>query len=141
MTQRQPVAAFFPRKNRADLDYRQGLVSAVSERDGAGFAERWCARDRGSPAARCRCGRRICRRAVDHGGEPAQAGLRDFPQHQVVGGGPGVAPGLAARLLAGQPQRPLLIGVIDVPDPGDHGLAAHDLRREIAATLTMRSNT
>ena len=51
MTQRQPVAAFFPRKNRADLDYRQGLVSAVSERDGAGFAERWCARDRGSPAA------------------------------------------------------------------------------------------
>ena len=59
--------------------------------------------------------------------------MRDFAQHQVVGGGPGVAPGLAGRLLAGQPQRALLVAVIDVPDPGDHGFAAHDLRREIAA--------
>src|SRR5260370_1116191 len=55
------------------------------------------------------------------------------PQNQVGGGGAGVASGLAGGFLAGQPQRALLVIVINVPDPGDHGFAANDLRRKIAA--------
>src|SRR5579871_212331 len=57
------------------------------------------------------------RRAVDHAGKAAEAGLRDLSQHQVVSGGPGVAAGLAGGLLAGQPQRALLVLVVDIPDP------------------------
>ena len=41
-------------------------------------------------AAQLRCGLQWCDirrcRAVDHGGEAAEAGLRNFPQYQVVGG-------------------------------------------------------
>jgi hypothetical protein len=59
--------------------------------------------------------------------------LRDLPQHQVVGRGPGVAPGLSGRFLAAEPQRALLVVVIDVPNPGDRGAAAADLGGEIAA--------
>ena len=44
-----------------------------------------------------------------------------------------IAAGLAADFLAGQAQRALLVAVIDVPHPGDHGLAADHLRREIGA--------
>ena len=78
--------------------------------------------------------RRIRRRGpVDHAAEAAQAGLRDPPQHQIVGRGPGVASGLAGRFLAGKAQCALLVAVIDVPDPGDRGAAAADLGGEIAA--------
>src|ERR1700689_223279 len=58
---------------------------------------------------------------VDHAAEAAQSSLRDPPQYQIVGGGPGVASGLAGRFLAGKTQRALLVAVIDVPDPRDGG--------------------
>ena len=35
--------------------------------------------------------------------------------------------------FAGDAQRPALVGVVDVPDPGERGLAALDQRRDIAA--------
>ena len=37
------------------------------------------------------------------------------------------------RLLAGDAQGPALVGVVDVPDPGERGLVALDQRRHIAA--------
>src|SRR5213592_1242609 len=40
---------------------------------------------------------------------------------------------LSGEEAAGKPQCTLLVVVVDVPDPGDHGLAAHHLRRQIAA--------
>jgi hypothetical protein len=88
-------------------------------------------------AAQLRRGRqrrsiRRCR-PVDRGAEAAQSGLRDPPQHQIVGGSPGVASGLAGRFLAGQAQRALLVAVIDVPDPRDGGAAAADLGGELAS--------
>src|SRR3954454_22861495 len=88
--------------------------------------------DRGAAADRGRSGRRI-RRSIDHAGEAGEAGLRNLPQDEVVGCCPGVASGLAGRFFAGKPQCALLVVVVDVPDPGDRGLAAHHLRREIAA--------
>src|SRR5205823_6223622 len=78
-------------------------------------------------------GRRCIRSSVNHTGQTAEASLRNFPQYEVVGRRPGVASGLAGRFFAGKPQCTLLVVVVDVPDPGDHGLAAHHLRRQIAA--------
>src|SRR3954465_13646562 len=87
-------------------------------------------RHRGAAAGR---GRSHIRRSIDHAGEAGEAGRRNLPQDEVVGCCPGVASGLAGRFFAGKPQCALLVVVVDVPDPGDRGLAAHHLRREIAA--------
>src|SRR6185312_13542641 len=87
---------------------------------------RWCGR-------RGWRGRRRRRGSIDHAGKAAEARLCDLPQHEVVGSAPGVAPALARVLLAGETQRALLVLVIDVPYPGDHGVAVDDLRRKIAA--------
>src|SRR5437764_7485286 len=76
------------------------LLGAVGE--GAGGRFRAC-HGRAAPAGRGGGRRPVGRGAVDHAAEPAQARLRDFPQHHVVGRGPGVAPGLARGFLAGEP--------------------------------------
>ena len=77
-------------------------------------------------------------------GELRKAAIRSMPLRAmrrstcVVGGGPGVDSasrrrGLAGRLLAGDAQRPALVAVVDVPDPGERGLVAIDQRRDVAA--------
>src|SRR5438874_4739973 len=117
----QPVLAAFS----AQIG-RPGSISltgaAVTER-----ADAECAGIGGRLSGACHCGAAFARRRrrrwsighhpVDHAAEAAQAGLGDFPQHQIVGGHPRIAPGLAGRLLAAEPQRALLVGVVDVPDP------------------------
>src|ERR1700724_4618997 len=90
----QPIAPVFPVKNRPLRDYSEGmLMAAEAQRGDAKCTLCGCnwlrARNRGA-AARGRCGGHV-RGAVDHVAQPAQAGLRDFPQQQVVGRRPGVA--------------------------------------------------
>src|ERR1700685_4144707 len=92
------------------------------------------ARSHGPASGRRGSRRRLgWRGSVDEAGKAAQSGLGDLPQHQIVGRSPGVAAGLAGGFLAGQAQRALLVAIIDVPDPGDHGAAAVDLGGEIAS--------
>src|SRR6267378_1252539 len=100
----QPIAPVFPGKNRPLRDYPGVLLPAAEaqRRDtkctlcGCGLVR---ARNGGAAAARGRRGGRV-RGAVDHVAQPAETGLRDFPQQQVVGRRPGIASGLAGRLLA-----------------------------------------
>src|SRR5258705_7349795 len=125
----QPVTSGFPAQNQYFGSIL--LMAAVPQRRDAE-----CARDGRGPLRAChrrvalarRRRRRIRRRSIDHGAEAAQSGLRDFPQHQIVGGGPGIPSGLDGPFFAAQAERPLLVAVIDVPDPGDHGASAADLR-------------
>src|SRR5437764_7676858 len=70
---------------------------------------------------------------VDHRAEAAQSGLGDLSQQEVVGRSPGIAADLASVLLTAEPNRSLLVAVIDVPYPRDHGAATIDLGREIAS--------
>src|SRR5258708_5771404 len=129
----QPVATAFPAQNQYFRTIL--LMAAVAKRADAELTRggrgpfRACDR-RAAPA---RGEDRSIRRPIDHGAEAAQPGLRDFPQHQIVGGRPGVASGLAGRFLAAEAQRTLLVAVVDVPDPCDHGAAAADLGGEIAS--------
>src|SRR5436190_2510778 len=121
-----------PRFSRSKMPRKSpglGLLRVVGE----GADTRLHAGDRGAAPAVGRGRGRHVGRAIDHARQPAEAGLRDLAQHQVVGGRPGVTPGFAGGLFAGQAQRALLAAVIDVPHPGDHGAAAHHLRRQIAA--------
>src|ERR1700759_3333582 len=104
------------------------LMVGVAERRETRGSRRIGAGDRGAARAG---GGRSRRRTVDHAGQAAEACLRDLAQHEVVGRAPGIAAGLAADLLAREAQRALLVAVIDVPHPGDHGLAADHLRRKI----------
>src|SRR5579863_292344 len=132
----QPVGTVFPGKMA--ISAAIWLMAGVAERADAPFSRSRRgligARDRRSAfGRRGRRGRIRRSRPVDEAAQPAQSGLRDFPQNQVVGGGPGVAPGLARGLLAGKAQRALLVLVIDVPDPGDDGAAAVHLGCEITA--------
>src|SRR6266446_4875964 len=136
----QPVASGFPAQNqyfRTILLMAALLMAPVRQRTDAEFTRNGCkpvrACHRGAAPARCGGRRHVRRRSIDHGAKPAQSGLRDLPQHQVVGGGPGVASGLAGRFLAAEPQGTLLVAVVDIPDPCDHGAAAADLGGEIAS--------
>src|SRR3954452_19033784 len=92
-------------------------AGAVAERGAAeGVRRRAGIGNRRPLAARRRRGGGLSgRRSVDHAGKPRQAGLGDAPEHHIVGGGPSVAAGLSGGFLAGQPQRALLVAVVDVP--------------------------
>src|SRR4051794_8550050 len=113
----------------------RGLSLGIAQRRGRHLRRR-SVRDHarhGRPAQAGSRARRL-RRAVDHVGKSAESGLGNLPQHEVVGSGPRIPAAFGrCRFLAGKTQRPLLVGVVDVPDPGDHGLAAHDLGGEVAA--------
>src|SRR5882724_10021271 len=128
-----------PRFSRAKMAVTAAiwLMIGVAERGQTrpGWGEFSGIRNRGPAFVRRGRGRGsvLLRRAVDHVGEAAQACLRDLAQHEIIGGGPGIAAGFAGGLFAGEAQRALLVAVIDVPHPGDHGLATHDLRGEIGA--------
>src|SRR4029453_9266754 len=91
------------------------LLGAVAKRGDTGCilgrSGRVRTRHRGAVAAVRGGSRRCIRGSVDHARKAAEAGLRDFSQHEVVGRGPGVAPGLAGRFFAGKPQRALLVVV------------------------------
>src|SRR5579863_1462136 len=114
----QPAGAVFPGKMVTSAAI--WLMAGVAERADAPISGSQCgligARNRRSASGRR--GRRLGRirrcRSVDHVGQSAQSGLRDFPQDQIVGGGPGVAPGLACRFLAGKAERALLVLVVDI---------------------------
>src|SRR3569832_503682 len=56
--------------------------------------------------------------SIDNAGQAAEARLRDLSKHQVVRRTPGVAAGLAGRLLAGNPQCALLVLIVHFLDPG-----------------------
>src|SRR5262249_34332052 len=95
----------FPGQKRPENAGLRGSVGVVGERPVNRFGGRY----RGPAFSRGRGGRRrFDRRAVDHAGEAAQAGLGDSPQHHVIGGGPGIAAGFSGGLLAVQAQRALL---------------------------------
>src|SRR5260221_5809100 len=108
----QPVGAGFPAQNQYFRTIL--LMAAVPQRRDAE-----CARDGRGPFRACHCRvalarrlrRRLRRRSIDHGAEAAQSGLRDFPQHQIVGGGPGIPSVLDGRVFAAEAERPLLVAV------------------------------
>src|SRR5437868_12764571 len=131
---------FLPKPLSPDR-YLRGLPVGIAKRAGpkrpGSGRGRLGARDRRPPLAGAGRRLRVLGRCLDHGGQPAQPGLRDFSQHEVISRSPGVtqsvAAALAGRFLPGKPQGALLIAVVDVPDPCDYGFAANGLRREIAA--------
>src|SRR6267154_925137 len=90
----------FPCKNVPTRGHYGGaLMAGIAQRRHTertlGGCGRLHARDRRT--AQTGRGRWRIRRAVDHGAEAAQAGLRNFTEHEIVGRGPGVASGLAGR--------------------------------------------
>src|SRR5260221_3059935 len=91
----QPIARVFPVKNRPLRDYPGVLLlAAEAQRRDAKCTLSGCGlsgtRDSRTTAARSGrgCGGRV-RGAVDHVAQPAQAGLGDPAQQEVVGRGPG----------------------------------------------------
>ena len=64
-------------------------------------------------------------------GELVDPLVGDPVEHLVVGGAPATL-AVAGRFLAAEACHALLVAVIDVPDPYDHGLLATDLRGRVA---------
>src|SRR3954447_24507924 len=108
------------------------LILGVAERADTEFARcgraRICARHGGAALAGRSGQWRIRRSApVDHRAEAAQPRLGDLSKQEVVGRGPSVPSDLASGLLAAEAKCALLVAVIDVPYPRDHGAATIDL--------------
>src|SRR5262249_47400323 len=61
------------------------------------------------------------------------AGARNPPQHRLVGRVPGVGASPSARLLVGDAQHPMLVGVVHVPNPADVGTPTLDMGRHVSA--------
>ncbi len=87
----------------------------------------------GSGGERRRLGR------IEEARDPIHAVAGHAANHLLVGGRPGVAAAAGGgRFFAGDAQRPALVGVVDVPDPGERGLVALDQRGDIAADAVGR---
>ena len=74
----------------------------------------------------------------EEGGEAVHAGAGDATQHLIVGDRPGPVSGGAGGLLAGDAQGAALVGVVDVPHPGDGRALALRLGGDVAAHAVLR---